>query len=82
MQKADCRRQFVQSMDPIQWRQQRVKEFERKLVQFQELLLFCCHTARGQPSRAPKILSVRHHNSGNGGIRNIGVENGLMFYAP
>jgi hypothetical protein len=82
MQEPDSKRQFVQSMDPIQWRERRITEFERKLVQFQELLLFCCHFTGGQPSRAPEILSVRHRNTSNGGIRNIGVEHGLMFYAP
>src|SRR2546423_4436919 len=57
-------------------------EFEKRLVQFQKLLLFCCHFTRGQPSQAPEILSVRHQNTSNGGICNIGVEHGLMFYTP
>lgn len=82
MQKPDFKRQFVQSMEPIRWRQRKVADFERNLVRFQELLLFCCHFGGGQPSRAPEILSVRHRNTSNGGIRNIGVEHGLIFYAP
>ena len=73
---------FVSSIEPIRWRRNGMERFEQHLVHFQELLLFCCHFTGGQPSRAPEILSVRHRNSPGGGIRNIGVENGLMFYVP
>ncbi|KFZ24703.1 hypothetical protein V502_00818, partial [Pseudogymnoascus sp. VKM F-4520 (FW-2644)] len=82
MQKPDFKQQFVQSMEPIRWRQRKITDFERNLVQFQELLLFCCHFTGGQPSWAPEILSVRHWNTSNRGIRNIGVEHRLIFYAP
>jgi hypothetical protein len=59
-----------------------MEQYEQHLVRFQEQLLFCCHFSGGQPSRAPEILSIRHRNTANGGIRNVGVENGLMFYVP
>ena len=36
----------------------------------------------GPPSRGPEILSIRHRNTFNGGLRNIGIENGMMFFAP
>ncbi|KFX97205.1 hypothetical protein O988_04964, partial [Pseudogymnoascus sp. VKM F-3808] len=82
MQRPDLKRQFVQSTDPIRWRQRRIKKFESDLVRLQELMLFSWHFTGGQPCRAPSILSFRHRNTSNGGIRNIGVEHGTMFYAP
>lgn len=75
-------RKFVRNDEPIQWRQDAMEEFEQHLVNVQEGLLFICHFAGGPPSRSPEILSVRHRNTANGGLRNIGVENGLMFFAP
>jgi hypothetical protein len=82
MHDPDLKRQFVQSTDPIRWQQRRIKKFERDLVRLQELVLFGGHFSGGQPSRVPEILSIRHRNTSNGGIRNIGVEQGMMFYAP
>ena len=76
------KKQFVQCEEPIQWRQEAMEKFEQHLVNVQEGLLFVCHFTGGPPSRAPEILSVRHRNTANGGLRNIGVENGLMFFAP
>jgi superfamily II DNA or RNA helicase len=81
-QEPGLKRRFVQSEDPVRWRQQAIEQFEHHLVHVQELLLFCCHFTGGPPSRGPEILSVRHRNTRNGGLRNIGVENGLMFFAP
>jgi len=76
------KRRFVQSVDPIQWRRGATEQFVEHLVKFQELLLFACHFSGGPPPRAPEILSIRHRNTFNGGLRNIGVDDGLLYYAP
>ncbi len=72
---------FVQSEEPIQWRREAIEKFEQHLVNAQERLLFICHFTGGSPSQALEILSVRYRNTANRGLRNIGVENGLMFFA-
>jgi superfamily II DNA helicase RecQ len=79
-QDSRLKKRFVQSEDPIQWRQDAMEEFEQHLVNVQEGLLFICHMTGGPPSRAPSILSIRHRNTANGGLRNIAVENGLMVF--
>jgi superfamily II DNA helicase RecQ len=81
-QDPQLKRRFVQSEEPIRWRRTAMEEFEQHLVNVQELLLFICHFTGGPPSRGPEILSVRHRNTANGGLRNIGIENGLMFFTP
>src|SRR5258706_2721059 len=75
------REQYVESIKPLRWRGV-MKQYERHLVYFQELLLVLCHLTGGMPSRAPEILSVRHRNTASGGFRNIVVEDGLIAYVP
>lgn len=56
-------------------------QFERDLIKVQAGLLFCMHITSRPPSRGPEILSIRHRNTWSSGLRNIGVEDGLMFFA-
>ena len=81
-QEPRLKQRFVQSEDPVQWRQQAIEQFKHYLVHVQELLLFCYYFTGGPPSRGPEILSVRHQNTRNSGLRNIRVKNRLMFFAP
>jgi superfamily II DNA helicase RecQ len=76
------RREFVQREEPVQWRRDAMERFEQHLVNVQEGLLFVSHFTGGPPSRFPEISSIRYRNTSNGGLRNIGIENGLMFFAP
>ena len=74
-------RQFVNAIQRegvMQWKKKAIDRYERALVQYQEELLFICHFAGGGPGRAPEIMSIRHRNTANGGIRNVGIEDGLM----
>ena len=34
----------------------------------------------GQPARAPEIISIRHRNTTNRGIRNIFIDRGLVLF--
>ncbi|KAI8416192.1 hypothetical protein FOFC_02501, partial [Fusarium oxysporum] len=42
--------------------------------------LLLMHMVSGQPARATEILSIRHKNTMNGGVRNIFAHNGLMCF--
>ncbi|KAN0087190.1 hypothetical protein V8E54_000878 [Elaphomyces granulatus] len=46
----------------------------KQVVQFREKLSVLVHTTEGQPARAPELLSIRIHNTPNGGHRNVFVE--------
>lgn len=46
---------------------------------FLELLLFLTHITYGQPARANELLSIRHTNSANGGVRNVFIEQGRVM---
>ena len=76
------KRRFIRREDPIQWRSDAMTEFEQHLVSVQEGLFFCGHLTGGPPGRGPEVLSIRHRNTANGGLRNIGIEDGLMFFVP
>ena len=59
-----------------------MEQFEQYLVYIQEGILVCCYISSGLPSRGPEILSIRHRNTFNSRLRNISIENGIMFFAP
>ncbi|KAM6513757.1 hypothetical protein FALCPG4_014975 [Fusarium falciforme] len=44
-----------------------------------ELLLFLAQLSGGFPPRAYELLTIRHRNTANGGIRNILVDQGLIM---
>ena len=46
---------------------------------FLELLLFLVHIAYGQPARGPELLTIRHRNTANGGVRNLMMDRGLLM---
>ncbi|KFA70949.1 hypothetical protein S40288_10242 [Stachybotrys chartarum IBT 40288] len=49
------------------------------IERFLELLLFLVHIAYGQPARGPELLTIRHRNTANGGIRNLIMDRGLLM---
>jgi RecQ family ATP-dependent DNA helicase len=53
-------------------------QYQRHIERFLELLLVLIHLCGGQPSRAPEILGLRWKNTGNGGVRNVVLEGGLI----
>jgi superfamily II DNA helicase RecQ len=74
--------EFIQSSDArgVQWRRTRVDQYYRAVVRFQEQLLVLMHLTGGQAARAPEIISIRHQNSSNGGVRNIFIDDGLVLF--
>ena len=38
------------------------------------------HLAGGQAARAPEIISIRHRNTANGGIRNVFIDRGMVLF--
>ena len=74
--------EFIQSVgsDGIQWRNVRVDQYYRRIEQFQEQLLILMHITGGQAARAPEIISIRHRNTANGGVRNIFIDAGLVLF--
>lgn len=75
-------REFVQGTGPngILWRRSRIEKYYRKVDLFQEQLLILVHLTGGQAARAPEIISIRHRNTANGGIRNIFLDGGLVLF--
>lgn len=78
-------RQFIKDEKEngeVEWRGKAIRKYEEKLVVFQELLLCIDHFGGGKPGRAPEMLSIRHRNTANGGIRNVVYEQGLIGLVP
>lgn len=61
-------------LDPKQ-----VAAYGRSLEELLESILFLTHICGGQPVRAPELLTIRHRNTANGGIRNVLVDDGLVM---
>ena len=55
-------------------------QYQRSIDRFRELLLVLFHLCGGQPARAPELLGLRWKNTGQGGTRNIFIENGLVAF--
>ena len=55
-------------------------QYQRSIDRFRELLLLGFHLCGGQPGRAPEVLGLRWKNTGQGGTRNIFIENGLVAF--
>ncbi|KAG7001869.1 ATP-dependent DNA helicase hus2/rqh1 [Fusarium oxysporum f. sp. conglutinans] len=49
------------------------------LEEFLECLLFIMHLCGGQAARSLELLTLRHRNTANGGIRNILYDRGLIM---
>ena len=73
-------KKFMRHADGKTWNEVEVTKLMRSIRRFKEKLLVLMHISGGQPARAPELLSIRHHNTKNGGRRNIFVEDGKMVY--
>jgi hypothetical protein len=38
------------------------------------------HLTRGQPARAPEIISIQHWNLSNGGVRNVFIDSRMVLF--
>lgn len=74
-------RRFVRrTTGDIFWIKRAIEQYKRAVDRFLEKLLVVMHFTGGQPSRAPEIMSLRHRNTANGGIRNIFIDQGLVVF--
>jgi hypothetical protein len=55
-----------------------VREYGVRVEEFREKLLAMVHLTAGQPARGPEILGLWYRNTGQGGVRNIFVERGMV----
>ncbi|KAK2035690.1 hypothetical protein LZ31DRAFT_486259, partial [Colletotrichum somersetense] len=53
--------------------------YGQDVEKFLVVLLFLVHLSYGQPARAPELLTVRHRNTADGGVRNIMMDRGLVM---
>ncbi|KAF5227551.1 hypothetical protein FANTH_14744 [Fusarium anthophilum] len=53
--------------------------YGKYLEEFLECLLFIIHLSGGQAARSLELLTLRHRNTANGGIRNILYERGVIM---
>ncbi|KAF4995459.1 hypothetical protein FDECE_12796 [Fusarium decemcellulare] len=52
-------------------REKKAWQYGEFLEEFLEVLLFLIHLSGGQPARSLELLTLRHRNTANGGVRNI-----------
>jgi hypothetical protein len=71
---------FIRPGPTPAWNRQAIRTYFQRVVQFREKLSVIIHTTAGQPARAPELLSIRFHNTANGGHRNIFIEDGMMVF--
>ena len=73
----DVRAEFVYDRVPddlLVWKRARITRYMKAIKRFKEKLAVLIQISAGQPARAPELLSIRHHNTRNGGRRNIFIE--------
>ncbi|RKK63864.1 hypothetical protein BFJ69_g16845 [Fusarium oxysporum] len=62
------------------FRARAVQSYGQTVKELMERVFLLMHMVSGQPARATEILSIRHKNTMNGGVRNIFAHNGLMCF--
>lgn len=60
------------------WTKRAVDQYRRYAERFLEKMLVSAQFTWGQPSRVPEIMSLRHRNTANGGVRNVFLDQGLV----
>jgi hypothetical protein len=79
-QDASVRDQFMKPGSQSGVDQQPVERYMDRIVEFREKLAVLMHISSGQPARGPKLLSVQHTNTVQGGHRNVFIEDGMVVY--
>jgi hypothetical protein len=78
-QEQHLREHFMDETPDQPFKKEAAYEYQQSINRFRELLLFLMHLS-SQPPRAPEILGLRWKNTGQGGVRNIFIEDGLVAY--
>lgn len=63
----------------LQLMEKKAWHYGNHLEEFLECLLFTIHLCGGQAARSLELLTLRHRNTANGGIRNILYDRGLIM---
>ena len=81
MQNTDLRTAWIGPVDKghIKLDSKQAYQYGRQVERALEQLLFLVHLSGGFPARANKLLATRHRNTGNGGVRNILIDQGLVM---
>jgi hypothetical protein len=72
-------RQRFSEPDGQGFRIRAINRYFTKVARFREWLSVVIHITAGQPSRTPKLLSIRYRNSERE-IRNVFIEDGMVVF--
>lgn len=78
---ASTRDRFVKPGSRSGLDREAVERYMGRIIEFREKLAVLVHIVEGQPARWPELASVRHSNTVKGGIRNMGIEDGMVYIA-
>jgi hypothetical protein len=76
---ADIYRRWAQE-GPQPFRPETVEEYGEWVEEFRRALLVLVHMTSGMPARGTELLGIRFENTMQGGIRNIFVHDGMVFF--
>jgi superfamily II DNA helicase RecQ len=78
---ANVRERFMKPGTRSGIHRQGVERYMDGVVQFREKMAALMHFVLGQPQRWPELASIRHSNTVKGGLRNMGIEDGMVYVA-
>lgn len=65
---------------PQPFKTEAVEEYGRWVEEFRTLLLVLVHMTSGMPARSTELVGIRFENTIQGGVRNIFVQDGMVFF--
>lgn len=74
VEEPELKEKFILEGSEFRWRRKEIERYQRQVEQFQEQLLILMHLTGGQAARASEIISIRHRNTTNGGVRNVFID--------
>jgi hypothetical protein len=78
---ANVRERFMKPGTRSGIHRQGVERYMDGVIQFREKMAALMHFVLGQPQRWPELASIRHSNTIKGGLRNMGIEDGMVYVA-
>lgn len=75
-----CKKFVRKEHGEVHWVRKAMDQYVRFTNRFLEKLLLAMHFTGGGPARVPEIMSLRHRNTANGGVRNIFIDQGLVVF--
>jgi hypothetical protein len=78
---ARVRHRFVKPRTHSRLDREAVERYMGRIIEVREKLAGLIHMVEGQPARWPELGRVRHNNTDDGGIRNMGIKDGMVYIA-